>query len=113
MTTSLKNNSFLKFGLLFILILSLLIPAGIGVSAAQIAPSPITTNTVDNVSPTAIYSDYVTIYKRTTTFPSQSILHSQRINGFEYSGRLNLFDYAYDPDAGLYFATYKGWIYAD
>ncbi len=43
-----------------------------------------------------------------STFPPGQIYHVEWDGDFKYAGYLTRFDYAYDPDAGIYFATYKG-----
>ncbi|WP_141905653.1 hypothetical protein [Lysinibacillus sp. Y5S-8] len=110
------NNNIRKYILGFSFISALLllfsIYPSVNASAAEINVSQNSSQS-ENISPYAKYSEYVTVYKRYTSPPPSSILHSQKIGSFEYSGYINLFDYVYDPDAGLYFATYKGWIYAD
>lgn len=101
------NSRILGFSLLAALLLSFFIYPSGNVSAAAINISA-DSRAVENVSPTAVYTKYVTVNKRTSTFPASRIYHVEWVGNFKYAGYLDRFDYAHDPDAGLYFATYKG-----
>ena len=106
MVKTIKGRIF-GFALLSALLVSFFIYPSGNVSCTEINVVQNSTS-IDNVSPVAVYTKYVTVNTRTSTFPPGQIYHVEWDGDFKYAGYLTRFDYAYDPDAGIYFATYKG-----
>ncbi|WP_107924750.1 hypothetical protein [Lysinibacillus parviboronicapiens] len=104
------NSRIFGFSLLSALLLSFFIYPSGNVSAAQESIIQSSNTSEGNISPLAIREIYVTKYTTTSSFPPGQKYFTHRDGDFLYSGTLTLFEYVHDPDAGLYFATYKGWL---
>ncbi len=98
------------YSLLSALLLTFLIYPSGNALATQGNIIQISNTSEENISPAAIREIYVTKYTTTSSFPPGQKYFTHRDGDFLYTGTLTLFEYAYEPDAKLYFATYKGFL---
>lgn len=102
------NSRIFVYSLLSALLLAFFIYPSGNVSAEEFTISQNSNSNQDNINTAAVYEKYVTVNTRTSTFPPGQIYHVEWDGDFKYAGTLTRFDYSYDPDAGMYFAIYKG-----
>lgn len=108
MLKKIKGN--IGISLLTALLFALFIYPSGNASAAELTihnPIPTIDQFASNPS-----SYYVTVNKTFSSFPPGTIYHSEMRGSFLYGGDLSLFNFAKEGEFNVYYAVYKGYIYA-
>ncbi|MEQ6353956.1 hypothetical protein ABNX05_04950 [Lysinibacillus sp. M3] len=112
MVKKINSSRIIVLSLLTALLLAFSIYPSNHASAAEFKiQNPIPVNNIGKLSVNPS-SYYVTVNKTFNSFPPGTIYHSEMRGSFLYGGNLSLFDYAKEGEFNVYYAVYKGYIYA-